>query len=315
MPFNHNLNRGVDLPVYQWLRFLPATPGNGSCMCNDQRGIDRFIYFIFSATSFWRYDTWSDSWQQLANPPSFTFGAGTAMVFDPSRGSQGYIWLFGPLSSSPFAVFAYYDIASNTWTSRAAPSGLGSAWGTDAALIHTCINYSSSGNDDYIYLIGNNATAFYRYSITDNSWTTLASLPASIGAGCGIYWDWGTGGNPNFLYAIRGGGSTAIYRYSISGNSWTTLSYFPAVETFGAGSCSTYDPNKRRIWIEKDNTHRMFYLDLATSTIFPGGVWPFLGGTAAVGNGLCYLRTQDGAEYLYFRRHSATEFWRTLIFF
>jgi hypothetical protein len=315
MPFDHNLKPGVDLPVYQWLRFLPASSANGSSMCNDKRGTNRFIYFIFSATSFWRYDTWSDSWQQLANPPSFSFGSGTAIIFDPSRGTSGYVWLFGPLSSSPFAVFAFYDIANNAWTSRAAPSGLASAWGTDASLVHTCSIYNASGNDDYIYLIGNNATTFYRYSITDNTWTTLASLPAAAGAGCSIHWDWGPGGNPNFLYAIRGGASVAIFRYSISGNSWTTLSYTPSVETFGAGSVSVYDPNRRRIWIEKDNTHRMYYFDLATSTMFPGGIWPFSGGTAMVGDGLCYVKTPDEAEFLYFRRHTGTEFWRTLILF
>jgi hypothetical protein len=284
-------------------------------MCNDERGTDRFIYFIFAANSFWRYDTWTDSFQQLANPPSFSFGAGTAMVFDPSRGSQGYIWLFGPLSSSPFAVFAFYDIANNTWTSRAVPSGLSSSWGTDAALIHTCSSYNSSGNDDYIYLIGNNSTTFYRYSITDNSWTTLTSVPASIGAGCGIHWDWGSGGNSNFLYVIRGAGTSTIYRYSISGNSWASVTYRPSTETFTTGTVSVYDPQRRRIWIVKDNTHRTLYFDLANSIMYPGGIFPYVSGTAIVGKGLCYIRTSDDAEYLYYRRNSGTEFWRTLIFF
>ncbi len=315
MPFNPNLRPGADLPIYQWLRFMPAAAGVGSCMCNDERGTDRFIYFIFSATSFWRYDTVSDSWQQLASPPSFSFGAGTAMVFDPSRGAQGYIWLFGPLSSSPFAAFAYYDIANNTWTSRAVPSGLSAAWGTDARLVHTCSSYNTSGNDDHIYLIGNNSTTFYRYSIENNTWTTLSALPASAGAGCGIHWDWGSGGNTNFLYAIRGGGSAIIYRYSISGNSWTSITYRPSTETFTTGTSSVYDPARRRIWIQKDNTLRMFYFDLATSNMIPGGVWPYTPGGAIVGNGLGYVKTPDGAEYLYFRRHSGVEFWRTLIFF
>jgi hypothetical protein len=312
MPFNPNLEPGVDLPVYQWLRFLPASSANGCCMCNDERGTDRFIYFLFSATSFWRYDTWTDSWQQLANPPSFSFGAGTTMVFDPVNNR---IWLFGPSSSTPFAVFAFYDIANNTWTSRAAPSGLASAWGTDASLVYTPTTYNPSGNNDFIYLIGNNSTTFYRYSITNNDWTTLASLPAAPGAGCSIHWDWGSGGNPNFLYVIRGGGSSTIYRYSISGNSWSTVTYRPSTEGFTTGTVSAYDPTRRRIWIQKDNTHRMYYLDLVTSIMYPGGVFPYIGGTTAiVGDGLCYVKTPDGAEYIYFRRHTGTEFWRTLIF-
>jgi hypothetical protein len=284
-------------------------------MCNDERGTDRFIYFIFSATSFWRYDTWSDSWQQLPSPPSFSFGSGTAMIVDPSRGTQGYIWLFGPLSSSPYALFAYFDIANNTWTSRAAPTGLSSAWGTDASLVHTCNIYNAAGNDDYIYLVGNNTSTLYRYSISGNTWTVLASSPGTINAGCSIQWDWGTGGDSNALYVIKGGSNTTIYRYSISGNSWITLAYYPAVETFTAGTVSAYDPARRRIWIQRDSTHRMFYLDLATSIMYPGGVWPYSGGTGIVGDGLCYVKTPDGTEYLYYRRNSGSEFWRTLIFF
>jgi len=315
MAFNTNLKQGIDLPVYQWLRFMPASSAAGSCMCNDERGTNRFIYFIFSATSFWRYDIWSDSWQQLANPPSFTFAAGTAMVFDPSKGTQGYIWLFGPSSSSPYAVFSYYDIATNTWTSRAAPSGLAAQWGTDAALVHTDINYNASGNDDYIYLIGNASTYLYRYSISGNNWTTLATIPGSSGAGCAIHWDWGTGGNVDKLYDLRGGGTANLYSYSISGNNWTTENPQPATETFTTGTTTAYDPVRRRIWVQKDATHRMYYLDLATSIIYPGGTWPYAPGTAIVGDGLCYTKTTDGAEYIYFRRHSAAEIWRTLIFF
>jgi hypothetical protein len=59
----------------------------------------------------------------------------------------------------------------------------------------------------------------------------------------------------------------------------------------------------------------MFYFDLATSVMYPGGVWPYTSGGAIIGDGLCYVKTPDGAEYLYYRRQSGTEFWRTLIFF
>lgn len=315
MAFQHNLKKGIDLPVFQWLRFLPASKGAGACLVNDERGTNQFIYFIFSATSFWRYNIVADTFQQLANPPSLTFAAGVAMVFDPSQGTEGRIWLFAPLSSSPYCVFAYYDIATNTWTSRATITGLSAQWGTDAALIHTCSIYNANGNDDYIYLIGNNATTFYRYSISGNSWTTLTALPAAAGAGCGLYWDWGTGGDTDKIYAIRGAGSSTIYRYSISGNSWSTITYVPATETFTTGTSGAYDNVRRRIWIQKDATHRVYYFDLATSKMLPGFTFPYTSGTAVVGDGLCYVKTEDEAEYLYYARQSGTELWRTLIFF
>jgi len=308
MPINLNLKKGIDLPVYQWLRFLPASSGTGACFCNDERGTDRFIYMIFSGSSFWRYDTWTDCYQQLANPPAITFGAGVAMVYDPSR---NYVWLFGPLSGSPYAMFAYYDINTNTWTSRAVPSGLSAQWGTDAALVHTCTAYNSSGNDDYIYLIGNGSSTWYRYSISANSWTTMSpALPASALAGCALHWTWGS--NPDRLYFIRGGATNSIFYYSFSSGTWTTLSYVPNTETFSTGTCTAYD-GSTRIYIQKDATHRTFYLELSENRMYPALFWPYTPGSAVIGDGLCYVKTEDGAQFLYFRRHNSIEFWRALI--
>lgn len=309
MAVNLNLKKGIDLPVYQWLRFLPASSSSGACMCNDERGTDRFIYMLLGATSFWRYDTWTDTFQQLANPPSLTFAAGVAMTYDPSR---GYVWLFAPLSSSPYAVFAYYNTATNTWTSCAAPSGLSGQWGTDAYLSHPCTTYNTNGNDDYIYLIGNNSTTWYRYSVSGNSWTTMSpALPAAAGAGCALIWTWGY--NTDRLYYLRASGTNALYYFTISTATWSSaISYVPNTETFTTGTCVAYD-SSNRIYIVKDTTHRMFYYQLDENKMYPAGYWPYTSGSAIVGDGLCYVKTEDGAQYLYYRRHSGTEFWRMLI--
>ena len=77
MPFSFNLKLGIDVPVFQWMRFLPVASAAGCCMCTDERGTNRYIYFVFAAAGFWRYDTYTDSWQQLANPSAFVFAAGT----------------------------------------------------------------------------------------------------------------------------------------------------------------------------------------------------------------------------------------------
>ncbi len=307
-----NLKPGIDLPVYQWLRFTPATAAAGNCVSSDKRGIDRYIYMLLSATAFWRYDTYSDSYQQLANPPSLAFGAGVSMTFDPSQGAEGRIWLFGPVSSSPYAVFAYYDIGTNAWTTRNVPSGLAAAWGTDAHLSHTCSAYHIAGNDDHIYLIGNNATTWYRYSITGNSWSTMTpALLGSAGAGCSMIWEWGR--NPDKLWIMRGGGSVIFYEYSISGGTLTTLTVQPTTETFTTGSGIAYDPDDNRIYIGKDATHRFYYFDLETNRIIPAGMWPYTSGTAHVGDGMCWVKTFDGARYLYYRRQAGNEFWRCLV--
>ena len=63
-----NLKQGIDLPVFQWLRFQPQNSAAGSCQCNDIRGTDRYIYTLLDATHFYRYDTITDTFQQLASP-------------------------------------------------------------------------------------------------------------------------------------------------------------------------------------------------------------------------------------------------------
>ena len=304
-----NLKRIIDLPIYQWLRFLPVASAAGACMCNDERGTDRYIYFLLSATSFWRYDTWTDTFQQLANPPTMSFAAGVTMCYDPSR---GYVWLSAPLTSSPWHMTAYYDTALNTWTSRANIAGLAAAFGTEASLCHTCSTYNVAGNDDYLYLIGNNGTIWWRFSVVGNAWSVMANaLPAAAGAGCTIVWPWGF--NTDRLYYIRGTATSAVYYYTIGVPAWSALiAYVPATETFTAGTCVAYCPNNR-IFIVKDATHRMFYYQLDQDKMYPGGYWPYLSGAAIVGDGLVYVKSEDGAEYIYYRRHTGTELWRMLI--
>lgn len=291
---------------------MPVSTAAGSSLATDKRGTHRYIYLLPGTTSFWRYDTWTDSYEQLTNPPTLTFAAGVSMIFDPSRGTAGYVWLFAPLNASPWCVFAYYDVAANVWTSRVVPSGLAAQWGTDASLAHTCSSYNAGGNDDYIYLIGNNSTTWYRYSITGNVWSSLSPvLPAAAGAGCYITWPWGF--NIDRLYYFRGTATPALYYYTISSPAWSSdIAYKPKTETFTTGTCMTYD-SLNRIYIQKDNTHRMYLYQLDEDKMYPAGMWPYVSGAAIVGDGLVYIKTVDGAEFLYYRRQTGTEFWRMLI--
>jgi hypothetical protein len=314
MPVTLNLKRGIDLPVYQWLRFLPVTSAAGASMCTDVRGTNRFIYMLLGAANFWRYDTWTDSYQQLASPPSNSFAAGVSLAFDASRGAEGYVWLTAALTASPWHMFAYYDVAANTWTSRAAVSGLAAAFGTDADLCHTCSTYNAAGNDDYVYLIGNNSTTWYRFSITGNAWTAFTGaqlLPAAAGAGCSLMWAFGY--NTDRLYYIRGTATAALYKFTISTSAWSAdTTYGYKFETFTTGTVVAYD-SLNRIYIVKDATHRIYYYQLDEDKLYVGGMFPYVSGTGIVGDGFVYIKTLDGAEYLCYRRHTGTEFWRMLI--
>jgi hypothetical protein len=314
MPVTINLKTIVDIPMWQPLKPLPATAAAGCCLCNDKRLTDRYVYFLFSATGFWRYDTWTDGWQQLPSPPSFAFGAGTTMTFDPSRGTAGYVWLFGPSSSSPYAVFAYFDVAANAWTSRNAPSGLGSAWSSDADLCHPCTTYNAGGDDDKIYLIGNASTTWYVFSISGNSWSTMATaITGAVSTGCAIFWPWAYG--TGYLYIVRGGGNSTIYIYNIGTPGFTTMSYVPSTDTFGTGSCIAYDGGTY-VYFQKDNVNRLSRLKMQASPIMESA-GQILYGTAPaahVGQGMFLVKSTDGVLFLYYRVQSGTLMLRTLIF-
>ena len=78
-PFTSSLRRALDLPAWEWLRFAPFATAAGYCTCTSEVGADRFIYFMTSQTApntFWRYDTWTDGWQNLASPNAYllTYG-------------------------------------------------------------------------------------------------------------------------------------------------------------------------------------------------------------------------------------------------
>lgn len=79
-----NLKPKVDLPVWEWCRPLPVASSALSCTCHSAD--DRYIYYLIS-TSFYRYDTITDSWNQLASPFSNQFVAN--MQYSTAHGHYG----------------------------------------------------------------------------------------------------------------------------------------------------------------------------------------------------------------------------------
>lgn len=77
MAVAYNYKKGIDSPVWQYLAFFPAGNSNtGSSNVYDGR---RYLYWLIqtgttatavSTTVLYRYDTWSNSWQYLANTTS-----------------------------------------------------------------------------------------------------------------------------------------------------------------------------------------------------------------------------------------------------
>jgi hypothetical protein len=86
MPVTNLLKPQVDQPVFEWMRFAPtATSSTATLLASDASA--RYMYYIVGQT-MWRYDTYSDSWQECAAPniAPATVVAGKYASYVGSRG-------------------------------------------------------------------------------------------------------------------------------------------------------------------------------------------------------------------------------------
>jgi hypothetical protein len=95
-PLVNTLKKQVDLPVWEWTRFAPLVSSALSCSCApDNTSFNaathgRYIYYLISAVSFWRYDTWTDTYLQLSSPPVAPV-TWASMNFSGALGPEGMV--------------------------------------------------------------------------------------------------------------------------------------------------------------------------------------------------------------------------------
>ena len=128
----------LDRPCWEQLAFAPYTGIAGTVQTGDGK---RYIYTLFqtstTASYFYRYDTWTDVWQQLATCTTQT-GTVNAMVYTMDVGTQfngkqyGSIYLLN--GNGTTAYFYKYDIATNTWATLSI-ANVPATIGTDVAMI------------------------------------------------------------------------------------------------------------------------------------------------------------------------------------
>ena len=282
-----------------------------------------------AAASFRKYDYATNTWTTLANMPA-SFGTDAKLVATPS------------IVDGAFKSFATGTATSATTTTltQTGKTWTGSQWinaqvritaGTGAGQIRTITantadtltvatwtttpdatsQYAIEGNDDFLYLLGNNAVTLYRYSIAANTWSTLtpgAARAAAPGAGMSAHWvhsaegtDWNNESaiiNGRWIYSLQGAASGALHRYDIAGNTWQTVTYAPSSETFTTGS--KYALHNGLLYIQKDATGRWFALDVVRSELFPWGTMLYPQGAAIVGDTAFDVIYKDGATEIYY---------------
>ncbi len=212
------------------------------------------------------------------------------------------------------------QILSNTATSISTVV----AWTTipDATSV-----YIIEGNDDSLYLFGNNAVTAYKYSISANSWATLSPAVARGGAfaaGGGANWvssvtdaSWKNESsiiNGRRIYSFRGAAGSLLDYYDIPSNSWVALTYTPQAETFTIGSCYDYDDDY--ILIQKENTGLLFRFILSENRLIPFSKLLYPNGTATAGDKMWTKSITDGTttlNWVYTLGHSTNLLFRCLM--
>lgn len=223
------------------------------------------------------------------------------------------------------------SIASNT---TGGILTVGAAWTTtpDATSV-----YRIEGNDDYFYLLGNNAVTMYRYSISGNAWTTIAPTAARAGAfAAGGTADWIDGvkdaewqdesyrahysttvfkQNGRYIYCLRGGASNILDIYDIAANTWISgISYGQQMESFTTGTCSINLDGYT--YIQKDAVGRIYRFDVAKNVLEPWVLNPVPQGAAVVGDKMFATTYTDGGttiNFLYTLGNSRPELTRWLV--
>jgi len=119
--------------------------------------------------------------------------------------------------------------------------------------------------------------------------------------------------NNKYLYMFRGNATAELGRYNITTEVYEPITFFPLTETLTTGTSYAYD-GVDRIYFQKDATGRCYYYDIVSNDIVNSSTTPYSQGTAAVGNRMEVVTTEDNLKYLYMIRNGGQEFWRCLLF-
>jgi hypothetical protein len=148
--------------------------------------------------------------------------------------------------------------------------------------------------------------------------TTYSILQQPVrGTGISMNWAFGTTDTTvrgKRMIVPRGGATVNWDVVDLTTDTFDQIAITPQAETLSTGSMYAYDGNDR-IYFTKDVTQRLYYLDATTYNVNGAGVYPYLAGSAIIGNRMEVFTTVDGLKYLWLNRHANTECYRELLFF
>lgn len=208
------------------------------------------------------------------------------------------------------------------------------AWTTAPDATST---YVIEGDENALYLLGNNAVTLYKYSISANTWSTITPTAARGGAAvAGMSADFvGVTGdtrwaditsiqNGRYIYSFRGA-TSVLDRLSLNGGTagaytWETITYQPSLVTWATGAGSDWDSGTPYIYIVKEGTaaipQRVYKYDVVGNTVVPVASDWYLGGAAVIGNKVWirHLSSAGLVKWLYVLQATATNLRRIMLF-
>jgi len=322
---------------------------------NDTFRISSGSFFVLcpgtlASGSFRRYDIATGSWSTLTiTGLSATWGTDGRMV-SPYVRSESYDSGTATSGSSTTLVCTGKGWAADQWINYqvriTAGTGVGQksritdnttdtlTFGAGATIDNTS-QFVIEGDENAIYLLGNNAVTMYKYSISGNSWATVAPTTARAGAPiAGMSADWiGETGNTiwaditdikdgRYIYSLRGG-TSVIDRFDISGGTngagaWTAVTYAPSLQTFATGDSTEW--SGEFLYIAKEGTaaipQRFYKYDLIGNVVYPLTTDWYLGGAALLGNKIWVrnLSTAGTVKWLYCLQSTSTNLRRIMLF-
>ncbi len=356
--FLTGLNAGVEATITGAIINIGGTStiqfaALGSAVANtDTFIVDTGTAYVMNAgtiaAGIWRsYDFLTGTWTSLTttNLPA-TWGTDGALVATPS----GDVLASGTATSGSTTtlVNSGKSWATNQWanfrvritagTGKGQVASITTNTGTTLTLptlgtaLDATSQYVIEGNDDYLYLLGNNAVTMYRFSRSANAWTVLAPTTARAAAPvAGMTADWvGQTGDANwaletavqdgrYIYSFRGGAAGTLDRYDIAGGTagagaWANIAYPGLQETFTTGTSSAR--SGRYIYLRKDGTNRYFKFSVRGGYLEPLSTNLFADGAGVLGRKI-WVKDYDGTgvlKWLYALRNSGTELHRLPLF-
>ncbi|RKY42002.1 MAG: hypothetical protein DRP85_04355 [Candidatus Makaraimicrobium thalassicum] len=235
-------------------------------------------------TYFARYSVSGDTWTPLASLPYYLNHL-QLFLYDPdSVVDSGDEIIYAITEWNQPLVMLKYVVATDTWEDPCV--------GTSNYYRNTV----GPGGDgvrvgDYVYyMLGYSSRNFYRYSIADNVWQTMAYTPAAVDSGGHLAYP----GSGDLIYAVRGNNSKEFWKYSISNNSWDDTSLADTLDTVEYGAAMSA-PGDGNIYLLRGQERTTFW-----KYMIAGNEWTTLNNAPGAANwGTSLLAHPDHAGIIY----------------